>query len=87
MATPGPQVVFTFATTHEAMAAEDVLQDAGIAFEVVPPPRELTAGCGLALRVSLARAGDAVEAMQRSAAPWEALHELGPGLEVVSRLG
>jgi|GEM_PF-5534352 len=43
--------IITYQTTHQAMAAEEVLHDAAIAFEVVPTPEEVSAGCGLAHRL------------------------------------
>jgi hypothetical protein len=79
--------IFTFATTHQAMAAEDILRQAGIGLEVVPPPRELSAGCGLALRVSLSQVAAARLALTSREAVWDAVHELGPAQEVVKKLG
>jgi hypothetical protein len=81
------KAIFTFATTHQAMVAEDTLRDAGIGLEVVPPPRELSPGCGLALRVSLGEASSAIDALASRGAAWEAVHELGLAQEVVKQLG
>jgi len=41
--------LFTFDTTHMALWAEEVAQDAGIPAEVVPAPPEARAKCGLAV--------------------------------------
>ena len=79
--------IFTFAATHQAMAAEDVLRQAGIGLEVVPPPPGLSPGCGLALRVSLRDVAAARCALATGGAAWEAVHELGPAQEVVAKLG
>ena len=59
--------LFTFDTTHMALWAEEVAQEAGIPAEVVPAPPESRAKCGLAvatlerfvepLSEALARAG------------------------------
>lgn len=40
----------TFQTTHNALHAEKILEHAGIPFIVVPTPREVSSGCGLAIR-------------------------------------
>lgn len=40
----------TFQTTHNALHAEKILEDAGFPFIVVPTPREVSSGCGLAIR-------------------------------------
>ncbi len=52
--TQAPEEIFrviTYQTTHQAMAAEEVLHDAAVTFEVVPAPEEVSAGCGLAHRL------------------------------------
>ena len=86
MLEPGDRAVFTFATTHEAMAAEDVLREEGLPLDVIPPPRSLSAGCGLALRVALRDVPTALEALSREDAAFEALHRLGPDQRIVERL-
>ena len=44
-------VVIVFATTHNALAAEVRLKEKKIAFEILPTPREITASCGLSVRI------------------------------------
>jgi hypothetical protein len=63
------------------------LRRAGIRFEVVPPPREVSAGCGLALRIALSDLSTAVDIFASRDAPWEAAYELGVQQEVVAKLG
>ena len=41
--------VFTFDTTHHALWAEEVAQEAGIPVEVIPAPPAARARCNLAL--------------------------------------
>lgn len=41
--------LFTFDTTHMALWAEEVAQEAGIPAEIVPAPPGTRAKCGLAL--------------------------------------
>ncbi|MEE8886670.1 MAG: DUF3343 domain-containing protein [Eubacteriales bacterium] len=43
--------VLTFHTTHDAMALEAYCGEQGIPGRIIPVPRELTAGCGLAWRM------------------------------------
>ena len=86
MPEPADRAVFTFATTHEAMTAEDILREDGLPLDVVPPPRDLSAGCGLALRIALRDVPAALEALSREDAEFEALHRLGPDQRVVERL-
>ncbi len=46
-----PFVVYGFATTHAALAAESLLKDLGIAVVPVPAPKSIGSLCGIALRV------------------------------------
>lgn len=43
-----PALIITFASTTQAMAAEALCQKLGLAGRMIPVPREITAGCGLA---------------------------------------
>jgi len=45
------QVILTFATTHHALAAENVLLMRKLWHEMLPTPRDLTLSCGLSLLV------------------------------------
>ena len=83
----GEKAIFTFATTHQAMVAEDVLREAGFRLEVVPPPRELSAGCGLALRMALDDVEAALRVLRSKEAGWETVHQLGPVQQIDKRLG
>lgn len=46
-----PYIVLSFHTTVEAMAWEKHCTQAGIPGRLIPLPRELSAGCGLAWRM------------------------------------
>ncbi|MGV8082361.1 MAG: DUF3343 domain-containing protein [Coriobacteriia bacterium] len=58
-------VVFAFATTHDALHAEQVLEDAGFPVRVVPRPTPIggSADCGIAVRVREADADAARTAL------------------------
>ena len=43
-----PALVVTFSTTAAAMEAERRCQELGLPGRIIPVPREITAGCGLA---------------------------------------
>lgn len=61
------RLIVAFHTTHDAMAFEDYCLSRGIPGRLIPLPREISAGCGLAwsappgdgarLQEALARAG------------------------------
>lgn len=40
----------TFVSTHAAMASSKTLASGGVDFWTIPTPREISAGCGIALR-------------------------------------
>ncbi len=46
-----PFVVFAFGSTHESLAAEEALLDAGLTVKVMPLPRTRGSLCGIALRL------------------------------------
>ena len=51
--------VFGFATTHDALAAEDALRDEDLDAVPIPTPRTLGATCGIAIRVPSEQAEEA----------------------------
>ena len=42
--------VLAFDSTHAAMAAASALDGAAVAYALIPTPRAISAGCGMALR-------------------------------------
>lgn len=52
-----PTYVIAFESTHAAMAADDALHDIGRA--MIPTPRQITASCGMALRLEASNDEDA----------------------------
>ncbi len=62
--------VYGFATTHDALTAEAVLEGAQVRVTTIPAPRELGSLCGLALRVREGDAPDAEAAMSEAGIAW-----------------
>lgn len=58
--------VLGFASTHEALDAEALLGDMGLDVVPMPAPTELTATCGIALRVESDEAERAVVYLDRA---------------------
>ncbi|MGF7144345.1 hypothetical protein HNQ56_002776 [Anaerotaenia torta] len=48
------QCVVTFRTTTEAMQLEETAREAGFGGRLIPVPREISAGCGLAWKEAMA---------------------------------
>ena len=57
--------LLAFDSTHAALAAQKAL--AGYSPQVIPTPREISAGCGMALRLFAADDGQAQAIMQAAA--------------------
>ena len=49
--TPRTYFVLGFASTHDALDAEALLEDLGVAVAPIPAPKELGSLCGIALRL------------------------------------
>jgi len=44
-------LILTFLSAHHALAAESILRQRQIRYELLPTPRAITAHCGLSLRL------------------------------------
>ena len=58
--------VFGFETTHDALRAERVLEEASVEAVLIPTPKALGALCGLAARVPVACADAAADVLAAS---------------------
>lgn len=59
--------VLGFASTHQALDAEALLEDLGFDVVPIPAPLELTANCGIAIRLPLADVERARVYLERAA--------------------
>lgn len=50
LSTPNQYVLITFNSSHQAIAAEQLLEQKNILSRLIPLPPEIDAGCGLVLR-------------------------------------
>lgn len=64
--TPPPRVLLIFESIHHVLAAERALLDAGLAPDLVPVPREISANCGMAITVAPGERGRALLALANS---------------------
>ncbi len=56
--------IILFHTTSSAFAAEKALVKAGVQCALIPPPRELSSDCGIAVRISSSRTDAAIRALE-----------------------
>lgn len=73
---PRPFVVFSFATTHQALDAEDALRAADIAVVPIPTPKSATALCGISLRIDPDQRDIALAVLDSAQIPPAEEHEL-----------
>lgn len=70
------RLVITFHTTAEAMAAERFCKEQGIPGRLIPVPRQISAGCGLAWSAPLEDSGHLMEQMTAGQISWENQQEI-----------
>lgn len=59
-----PYIVFAFATTHNALEAEDVLKAGGFDVVPIPTPSGAPGRCGIAMRLPPSQADPAAAALK-----------------------
>ena len=67
------RVVFTFHTTTDAMAMETYCQARNLPGRLIPIPREITAGCGLAWKTLPGEDARFVQILEEAGIRWEAM--------------
>ena len=69
------KLVVTFHTTADAMAMEKACQELRVPGRLIPVPREISAGCGLAWCAPLEERAQVERVMRENGIEQEALHE------------
>ena len=69
-----PTLVITFATTTGAMAAESYFQQHQLPGRLIPVPREITAGCGLAWKAEPEDQERLTAEMDAAGLKWSDMH-------------
>lgn len=68
--------VITFHTTTEAMAVESSCRAGGMPGRLIPVPRQITAGCGMAWVCPLDEAGRLRRFMEGQGLSWDQAYEM-----------
>ena len=77
MRTKRPRVILTFPTTTAAMAMEKACMSCGAPGRLIPVPREITAGCGMAWKLTKKEAPEHMpELLDSFEIEYEQIHEL-----------
>lgn len=69
------KLVITFHTTADAMAMEKVCKEQDVPGRIIPVPRAISAGCGLAWCAQLEEREEIAAAMKAAGIEEEAMHE------------
>lgn len=69
------KLVITFHTTSDAMAMEKMCKANDVPGRIIPVPREVSAGCGLAWCAALEEREQIAEMMKQTGIEEEAMHE------------
>lgn len=69
------KLVITFHTTADAMAMEKVCKEQNVPGRIIPVPRAISAGCGLAWCAQLEEREEIAVAMKAAGIEEEAMHE------------
>lgn len=71
-----PAVVLSFAKTTDAMAVEKYCMANGLPGRLIPIPREITAGCGLAWKAAPEDEESLVAGLSAAGLTWSGLYHL-----------
>ena len=71
-----PVLVITFGTTTEAMKMEKFCIQKELPGRLIPVPREITAGCGLAWKTEQDQRALFMKEFQENGITWEGMYDL-----------
>lgn len=69
-------LVVTFEATAAAMAAEKYCLEKGVPGRLIPVPREITAGCGLAWKVEVGQEEAVTAALKEAGIAYSGVHRV-----------
>ena len=75
-----------FDSVHQAIRAERLLLKAGVAVELVPTPREISASCGQSLQFSEDAAEPVRELLERERIGFRGIYARVPGQRIYEQL-
>lgn len=70
------QLVISFESTANAMAVERFCMENGLPGRLIPVPKEITAGCGLAWKADITQKDELLKAFARENIEYDGVYEL-----------
>ncbi len=77
MKTPALHLLLTFDGIHDVIKAEKLLLERGLACDLVPTPRHLSADCGMSIECRAADRPQLQELWTSGVLRWRVLHDPG----------
>jgi hypothetical protein len=68
-----PTLIITFSTTSAAMAMDRLAGERGLPGRLIPVPREITAGCGLAWKAEPEDEEELTRQLNKNSLRWETI--------------
>jgi hypothetical protein len=68
-----PTLIITFSTTSAAMAMDRLAGEKGLPGRLIPVPREITAGCGLAWKAEPEAEEELTRQLHENSLQWETM--------------
>jgi hypothetical protein len=68
-----PTLIITFSTTSAAMAMDRLAGERGLPGRLIPVPREITAGCGLAWKAEPEDEEELTRQLNKNSLRWETM--------------
>ena len=70
------QLVISFDSTAHAMAVEEYCMNNCLPGRLIPVPKEITAGCGLAWKTDIEKKREILDAFERESIEYDGVYEL-----------
>lgn len=70
------QLIISFESTAHAMAVEEYCMGNGLPGRLIPVPKEITAGCGLAWKADITQKDELLKAFTRENIEYDGVYEL-----------
>ena len=75
-----------FDSVHQAIRAEKLLLQAGVAVEMVPTPREISASCGQSVRFPTGSADSVLALLEREKIAFRGIYSVAEGQRIYELL-
>lgn len=72
-------LVMSFHSTHQAIVGEKTVKEQRVDFDMIPTPRQISAGCGLSLELSSTEAERWLPSLHKANVVWGGIYKRDQG--------